>query len=236
MSKTVLNDLDIWSEVGANALLKKTIKTKITGGKIVISFPQTKVGQAVISAIAIATESNRMAVMLPLSMVENNSCKNCKWQSWLDIGDKQYANNNIRFNSLPSNLYGADWLQPDSTGERKTLRYQARELSDLFFAVRQGWKDKEFLQGFENTNTYIITDENGGTTYNVFRKRFLKGDSVSHHIPIRIVIVCRQPVTSMQPAFDLKPVTSYRTNVAIPGKGVNKEQFAGRECCRCENK
>ena len=38
------------------------------------------------------------------------------------------------------------------------------------------------------------------------------------------------PVTNMQPAFDLKPITSYRTDVAIPGKGAVKEKLAGREC------
>ncbi len=34
----------------------------------------------------------------------------------------------------------------------------------------------------------------------------------------------------MQPAYDLKPVTSYRTNVAIVSESVQKEMFAKREC------
>ena len=53
--KIVLKDLDIWSEAGTNTVLKKTVKVKTTGGKMIISFPETKVGQAVISAIAIAS-------------------------------------------------------------------------------------------------------------------------------------------------------------------------------------
>ena len=44
------------------------------------------------------------------------------------------------------------------------------------------------------------------------------------------VIVIVLPVTTMQPAFDLKPVTSYRTNVAIVSEGIKKEMFATREC------
>ena len=32
-------------------------------------------------------------------------------QSWLDIGDKVYQHSPTSFNVLPSNLYGADWLQ-----------------------------------------------------------------------------------------------------------------------------
>lgn len=38
------------------------------------------------------------------------------------------------------------------------------------------------------------------------------------------------PVTTMQPAYDLKPATSYRTNVAILSESVQKETFASREC------
>jgi hypothetical protein len=53
--KIVLKDFDIYKEAGANAALKKIVKTKISGGKMVISFPNTKAGQALISAFAIAT-------------------------------------------------------------------------------------------------------------------------------------------------------------------------------------
>ena len=34
----------------------------------------------------------------------------------------------------------------------------------------------------------------------------------------------------MQPAYDLKPITQYKTNIAKLGDGVLKENFAGREC------
>ena len=34
----------------------------------------------------------------------------------------------------------------------------------------------------------------------------------------------------MQPAYDLKPVTPYRTNVAIIGEGVVKDSVNGRRC------
>ena len=54
--KTLLKDVDIWSEVGTNKALKKTITAKIVGGKMVISFPNVAAGQGVISAIAIAQE------------------------------------------------------------------------------------------------------------------------------------------------------------------------------------
>jgi hypothetical protein len=43
-------------------------------------------------------------------------------------------------------------------------------------------------------------------------------------------IIALQPLTKMQPAYDLKPITQYKTNVAKLGGGAIKENFGGREC------
>jgi hypothetical protein len=51
----VLNDFDIWAECGHDAALKKVVYANVKGGKLEISFPEVKAGQAIISAIAIAT-------------------------------------------------------------------------------------------------------------------------------------------------------------------------------------
>jgi hypothetical protein len=51
----VLKDLDIWKEAGHDRVIKKSFTVNITGGKLVIGFPYVASGQAVISAIAIAT-------------------------------------------------------------------------------------------------------------------------------------------------------------------------------------
>ncbi|MDD3321917.1 MAG: malectin domain-containing carbohydrate-binding protein [Paludibacter sp.] len=51
----VLNDLDIWAESGHDAALKKVVNANVKGGKLEISFPEVKAGQAIISAIAIAS-------------------------------------------------------------------------------------------------------------------------------------------------------------------------------------
>ncbi|WP_432713654.1 malectin domain-containing carbohydrate-binding protein, partial [Pedobacter sp.] len=53
--ETLIKDLDIWKEAGHDGALKKTIKAQVKGGQLVISFPQVKSGQALISAIAIAS-------------------------------------------------------------------------------------------------------------------------------------------------------------------------------------
>jgi beta-galactosidase len=220
--KTILNDLDIWSEVGINAVLKKTIKLKSRAGKIVISFPESKVGQALISAIAIAgttTLSKTIVAIKPKHL----------FNTWLDIGDRVFANTNIQFNSLPSYLFGADWLQLDSVGGSRSFEYKAYGLDDLFLCVKEGYKANDLLQTMEHTNTQIITDENGGTKYAVYRKRMAKDDKVSININSNI-IVCMQPVNNMQPAYDLKPSVAYRPATAkLTGEGLIKDTVNQRE-------
>jgi beta-galactosidase len=226
--KTVLNDLDIWSEAGTNTALKKTVKAKVSAGKMVISFPETKVGEALISAIAI---SKKESVEKEGSFIigDIRPGGGTRLNSWLDIGDKLFSEENVRINSLPSNLFGADWFQLEHSAKKRTFRFRSYGMNDLFIAIKTGYTDTAYLKGFENTKTKIITDEDGGKKYDVYRRRFADADTMTVNINSN-TIVCKQPVSNMQPAFDLKPITSYRTNVAIPGQGVNKEQFAGREC------
>jgi hypothetical protein len=55
--RVVLDDLDIWREVGHDRALKKVIPVNVTDGTIEIRFPEVKSYQAVLSAIAIRRES-----------------------------------------------------------------------------------------------------------------------------------------------------------------------------------
>ncbi len=220
--KTVLDDLDIWSEVGTNTVLKKIIKVKTNSGKILISFPESKAGEAVISAIAIAKSpavGKTKADIRPTFLFKN----------WLDIGDKVFAYENIQVNSLPSNLFGAYWVQMDFKNDKKDFDYEAYRSKDLFFAVKKGFDDKEVFKYYENTSTQIVTDENGGTVYNVYKKRLAKGESVSMKIDSNI-IVCMQPVSNMQPAYDLKPTVSYRpASAKLIGEGLTKSMINEKE-------
>ncbi|NCU04327.1 MAG: glycoside hydrolase family 2, partial [Chitinophagaceae bacterium] len=224
--KTVLNDIDIWNEVGTNAALKKTVKAKVKGGKMIISFPESKSGQSVISAIAVASLKPGIKPAGTSSLISNLACSNCKEQSWLDIGDKQFANGTIRFNSLPSNLFGADWVQLKDKTVSETISFTATTDLDIFLAAK---KTVQQPTGGEFTKTEIITDEAGGTALNVYRKRVLKGQSISLQVDQHSLLAFL-PVNKMQPAYDLKPVTPYRTNIAIVGNGVTKDSVNGRLC------
>ncbi|WP_462261158.1 malectin domain-containing carbohydrate-binding protein [Ferruginibacter sp.] len=222
--KIVINDLDIWSATGTNTVVKKTFFAKAVNEKIIISFPESKVGQALISAIAIAKKTEYIGKRGPAKRFGSY-----KIQSWLDIGDKQFANESIQINSLPSNLFGADWVQLNAVSQTETFYYDFNNATDLFVAVKESYITGDLLKGFEHLQTQIITDEKGGTKYVLYRKRFVKDDTVSININSNLII-CMQLVTNMQPAYDLKPVTAYRTNVATLSGVMKKESFAGRDC------
>ena len=53
--ETVIDDLDPWAEAGYYGALKRVVTAKAKNGKLRISFPEVKAGQAVIAAIAIAS-------------------------------------------------------------------------------------------------------------------------------------------------------------------------------------
>lgn len=230
-NKTVLQNIDIWKEAGTNTALKKIVKTTIAGGQLIISFPQSRSGQALISAIAIASLNNNIKPAPSPSLVDRLSCVDCKLASWLDIGNR-YMNDTIVFRALPPNLYGADWLQFSKKIVNSPASFRVTGNADVFVGLDKLLLMPDWLKEYENTQTEIETGENGGKKYLVYRKRFSANATVTlgrigtgFLYPVMIV-----PVTSMQPAYDLKTVTSYRTNVTVLSAGVVKEQFAGREC------
>ena len=55
--ETVINDLDPWAEAGYLGSMKRVVTAKAKNGRLHISFPEVKAGQAIISAIAIAVAS-----------------------------------------------------------------------------------------------------------------------------------------------------------------------------------
>ena len=60
--RTVIDDLDIWAEKGHDEALKRVVEVDVVGGELKIDFPEVKAGQALISAIAIATTNPEVQV------------------------------------------------------------------------------------------------------------------------------------------------------------------------------
>jgi hypothetical protein len=225
--KTVIDDLDIWAEAGTNRVIKKISKVKVNNGRIVISFPESKSGQALISAIAIASaQTGKMLQSAPKEPVTSDY----SWQYWMDIGDRLFEDNNIRFNALPPVLYGANWIRFKNREITRDMIFGDTMALDLYIAVQHPEQYKDRLTGFENTNTTIVTDEQGGKTYSVFRKQIPAWNSVSVWAGGDMIIM-QQRAGKMQPAYDLKPVTPYRSNVAQISEGIMKDSLNGRLCC-----
>ncbi|MDO4758085.1 MAG: malectin domain-containing carbohydrate-binding protein [Rikenellaceae bacterium] len=58
----VVDDLDIWAEKGHDGALKVVVEAEAKDGELKIDFPEVKAGQAVISAIAVATSDKSVRV------------------------------------------------------------------------------------------------------------------------------------------------------------------------------
>lgn len=227
--KTVLKDLDIWKEAGYAKVLKKIIPVRVTNGKIDISFPHVAVGQAVISAVAIATQNRRVqaAEASPALLQMQSADKNISVEEWLNTGDKQFANSKILFSALPANLYGGTWLRPvDSTIEAKAKVLTTQDV-DVFVAYNSmqgsfsGWM-KDF------TDTKTVVQNNTGAILEVFRKRVAKDNVINVTVNANTVVIAI-PVSSIEPAYDIKEPENYQAaDAVLNGKGVVKDNFQSK--------
>ncbi|MFT4095082.1 MAG: malectin domain-containing carbohydrate-binding protein [Niabella sp.] len=222
--KTVVDDLDIWKEAGNNHALKKSIPCKVTGGILIIDFPEVKAGQAIISAISVRSKIRTRAAGA-FNNIELSGF-DPQIQFWMDIGDKVFTDKNVFINELPAALFGAEWLQAPAKNE--ILNFKITLGSDVYIGINTQLQKPAALKDFENTNTYIVTDENGGTKYTVYKKRFEAGHQFRFD-DAEDWLVAVLPAVNMQPAYDLKPTTSYKSDVAVLSAGVAKELVTGSE-------
>lgn len=225
--KTVIDDLDIWKEAGVNTVLKKVVNVKISNGKLDIHFPETKAGQALISAIAVAIADK--AAPAPVYKLKDTDSPWLK-DTWMDIGQQQFTDYFATLNYLPPFLYGAERIVFKSYGTKEKIRIGESYETDLYVAVQDPMKYSSLLKGFENTGTSIVTGENDGEYYKVFRLRVPAGQEKELDADGRCIIAW-QPASKMQPAYDLKSITAYRSNVALISDNIKKDSLGGRLCC-----
>lgn len=230
--KTVINDLDIWKEAGVNTVLKKVVTVKVNNRQLHIHFPETKAAQALLSALAVA-----QAEKPGLPVVKKSNETTGSWQTgtWTDIGQRQYMDSSVLFHHLPPFIFGADRIIFRSATTKEKLFIGGPEERDLFIAVQDSAAYGSLLAGLENTGTSIITDGNGGTSYKVFRTRLSAG-AVKELEADGQCIIAWQPASRMQPAYDLKPVTPYRSQIALISEGAVKDSLNGRLVCRVTDK
>ena len=129
----VLNDLDIWAEAGHDQAVKKTVYADVKDGQIVISFPEVKAGQAVISAIAIATADK--SVPQPVFSQTNWSWKEAAKQVMAKMPREMLPEDQ---NARKATVYPADEAK---TSGKSTIR-DHRNRKGVFF--EKG--DNSFIQ------------------------------------------------------------------------------------------
>jgi hypothetical protein len=240
--QVVIHDLDIWKEAGHDHALRKVITREVKGGKLSISFPRVASGQAVIAAIAIAS-SKRNITAAPASpsligQLKVADINSGKWSSgsWMDTGDKQYADDDLVFSKLPSNLFGAEYLRTPSSAavlQAKVLaEFTLSQEADVFVAFHKnknslpGW-----LLGYEDVKAVL---KSGEDTFHIFRKRFPKNAMVvlgNNGMRSKMYTVAVTASTMLEPAVDLRSVTTYTPETArLIGKGISKDTIDSRSC------
>ena len=65
--ETVVDDLDPWAEAGYCGALKRVVTAKAKGGRLRITFPEVKAGQAIICGIAVASKEQNISLTSHLS-------------------------------------------------------------------------------------------------------------------------------------------------------------------------
>ncbi len=230
--ESVLKDLDIWSEVGHNSALKKTVKAKSKNGKIVISFPNVASGQAVISAIAIATKNKNIKPAKPSAKNILNVSTNAEFEidSWLDDSSKQYQNSNIQITKLPSELYGADYIRFSNTAKKDVSGSFISKENAIVYVVLDSKVNEivSWLNGYEKTTDTVQNSK--GNQFNVFKKQVKKGEKVpfgkngnSENLAMYTVAVV--PIYSMEEQDD-RPILLLEAETAkTTGAGVEKAFF-----------
>ncbi|MCB2377327.1 DUF4982 domain-containing protein [Hymenobacter sp. BT635] len=236
-NETVLHNLDIWKEAGHDQALKKTMKVQVTGGQLIVSFPQVASGQALISAIAIASlDATRKPAPAPEPVISNVQSANAAalWtaETWLDTGNQPYQDSPVAFSALPSALYGAEWLRGPRQSAAGTLggSFRVSTAADVYISldaqqkVLPGW-----LKEYEDTKTTLTTNEAGGRHFRVLRRRFAAGSRVELGAGTEYLVAVNR-ATTIEPAYDLKALTGYKPATArLSGPGVVKETVHAKE-------
>lgn len=224
-NKTVLTDFDIWSEISHDTALKKTFTIKSKNGKIKVAFPKVASGQAVISAIAIATKDKTVtpAKASAKNILGVKTASPFKIESWLSDHHKQYLDSNIQFTHLPSEVYAADYLRfPDSKGKTDVSgTFISKEEATVYVFSN---KASLWLSTYEKTTDSVLNS--AGEQFHVYKKTVKKGEQVTFgdqsdsKYTIAVVPVYEMKEQNNRPVLKLEAEQAVTT-----GAGVEKGFF-----------
>jgi hypothetical protein len=175
-------------------------------------------------AIAIASvDKVKMPAPSPEPLLKAEQNTEVEMRDWLHTGEEVFQSEKTRFLSLPSVLYGAQWIKAQKTA---ALKLTTTDSADVFIAI-DSTKGPVWLKGFSDTKESVhLSDGTGLKLYKrrILNKSFLEiGNDATK-------IVMAVPATSMEPAYDLKPVASYKAvNAKLEGPGLVKGKVDGKD-------
>ncbi len=235
---TAIKDLDLWKTAGLNHAHKEAVDIKVVNEKVEVSFPYVAAGQAVISAIAVSTKKKNVqpAKASPLLITDlqvENKRRAHLWSvgTWLDTGDKLYADDEVGFSALPSNLYGATYLRaPKVNGDTtQAATFTLTAAADIFvgLAAPEG-KKPAWMEEYSFTQSYAQAAD--GTKYALYVRRFAEGETVALERNVStdapMYLVAATYVTTLEQASDLRPIQRIEAEDSKPiGKGVQKDSI-----------
>ena len=136
--KTLLSNLDIWKEAGHDKVLKKTVTARAENGMLEISFPKVRAGQAVVSAIAIAS-TDKTIKPAPQSASIMTDVKGGITGTWLEP--------NTDFPTLKPTMYAAEWLIPDPKSKMDQISFTVSAEADVYLRVDTGFVKQTYKKG-----------------------------------------------------------------------------------------
>ncbi len=236
--QVILDDLDIWSEIGHDQALIKIAKVHVTGGLLRVHFPEVKSGQAIISAIAISTSNkNIKPAQAPERIFKG---QNLKSKTWLDWGDQIFTDAQYQTKYLPPELFGAEWIQLKSDQAAEGFSVDLKKEADVYVAFLKDQPIPEWLNDFDDTKTKVVLAGENRLVYDLYKKR-LQVNTKLEFEPIknaskRLYCVFANVATEMAPPYDLKPKTAYDEDVAIlKTEGLSIEKLFGLGCVTVGN-
>jgi predicted GH43/DUF377 family glycosyl hydrolase len=140
--ETVIDDLDPWAEAGYLGSMKHVVTAKAKNGRLHISFPEVKAGQAIISAIAIAKVGS------PSSSVATELQQTVKQGFWHALDTDTIAK--LPKEELPQDteVRPATTYQP----EAKSQKLKAKSQGSTTFIIKPGL-GQEYALRFRYKNT-----------------------------------------------------------------------------------
>ena len=234
--KVVLKDFDIYKEAGYSTALKKTIPVTVTNGVLKIDFPYSASSQAVISAIAIASKNaNAKAVPATNGIIKSmTKTKNWELQTWMNTGDRQFGDTSVAFLELPPVFYGVDWFKKstDNIDTLYPLNFVVDKKADVFVAVPVYYEYRaDSIDNIEDAKMKLVNTERDNNEFKVYRIKAEANTKVV--LPNKLLQMAQTiavvPVSSVEPAYDLKTAVTYRSNEAmVIGSGLVVENINDR--------